>query len=508
VLFLLLSGQVYAQQSKPELAPPTGQISGLPFDLLPPGARALGIGGAFTAVADDSTAALANPAGLTNLSAPEVSVYLRYTDADVDFLDPDAYNTALNARVGEDGSRLGKEYSDSSTNISFASFVIPFERVTFSGFYSNQLDFKADQSLTDVYRDDIVRKGVGTPDYQNLDEYTNFNSVKSKVENYGASLAFRFTDQFSGGITLRNSRLDLRSRDSWRVDWWNDLETIMADAYFGPNNSDGFATMEQVRAFLPVVNDIYDYDILIDQSDNDLVLDVGLYFQGEQWSFGLVYHGESSFNFDSAGTQMSDFSCNSGFDELSAFCQSYLQSQDPEAIDRIWPDFAVAENVNVKIPRYLSFGTAWRPADTWLISLDVNFYDYSSLNSPRTSTIGFDLDINDESIRSDFYDPVIRDLSGPLTEEIDDEVTFHLGAEKAFIFDGGSLRNLSLRAGVFTVKDHDGIVATDKDDTVWTVGIGSIWGKSELGAKMFQVDLGASFADDVTNVVLSGIFRF
>jgi len=40
------------------------------------------------------------------------------------------------------------------------------------------------------------------------------------------------------------------------------------------------------------------------------------------------------------------------------------------------------------------------------------------------------------------------------------------------------------------------------------VGLGSTWGKNELGAKVFQVDLGASFADDTTNVVLSGIFLF
>ena len=36
-----------------------GDFSGLPVDLLPPGARSLGLAGAFTAVADDATAAVA-----------------------------------------------------------------------------------------------------------------------------------------------------------------------------------------------------------------------------------------------------------------------------------------------------------------------------------------------------------------------------------------------------------------------------------------------------------------
>ena len=38
-----------------------------------PGARSLGFGGAFVALDDDATAAFANPAGLVQLSRPEVS---------------------------------------------------------------------------------------------------------------------------------------------------------------------------------------------------------------------------------------------------------------------------------------------------------------------------------------------------------------------------------------------------------------------------------------------------
>ena len=43
------------------------------------GARALGLGGAFTAVADDATAASWNPAGLIQLEVPEASMVLRYS---------------------------------------------------------------------------------------------------------------------------------------------------------------------------------------------------------------------------------------------------------------------------------------------------------------------------------------------------------------------------------------------------------------------------------------------
>ncbi len=43
-----------------------------------PGARSMGLGGAFVALADDATAAFANPAGLVQLLKPEVSMEGRW----------------------------------------------------------------------------------------------------------------------------------------------------------------------------------------------------------------------------------------------------------------------------------------------------------------------------------------------------------------------------------------------------------------------------------------------
>ena len=48
------------------------------------GARALGMGGAFIAIADDATAASWNPGGLINLQRPEFSVVFDYTDRSED----------------------------------------------------------------------------------------------------------------------------------------------------------------------------------------------------------------------------------------------------------------------------------------------------------------------------------------------------------------------------------------------------------------------------------------
>src|SRR3569832_78161 len=48
-------------------------LSGLQFNFGNPGARSLGMGGAFIGLADDASAAEANPAGLTILRKPEDS---------------------------------------------------------------------------------------------------------------------------------------------------------------------------------------------------------------------------------------------------------------------------------------------------------------------------------------------------------------------------------------------------------------------------------------------------
>ena len=55
-----------------------GSQVNLEFSFSNPGARSLGLGGAFAALADDATAAYANPAGLVQLVRPEVSLNKNY----------------------------------------------------------------------------------------------------------------------------------------------------------------------------------------------------------------------------------------------------------------------------------------------------------------------------------------------------------------------------------------------------------------------------------------------
>ncbi len=80
------------------------------------GARALGYGGAFIAVADDATAASWNPGGLAQLERPELSVAVSFLSAHHDF-------EAVHTELLEISSR---DETISRGDLNFASVVYPF----------------------------------------------------------------------------------------------------------------------------------------------------------------------------------------------------------------------------------------------------------------------------------------------------------------------------------------------------------------------------------------------
>jgi long-chain fatty acid transport protein len=448
--------------SDPDCTPSIGAtgFSGLPIDQLPPGARSLGLAGAFVGVADDATAAIANPGGLTILTAKEISINVRNSDSDVDFFDPDAFDsTASNAGTG----RMNKQYSDSNTDVSFASFVMPFDRWVFSAYYSNQLNFASYQN--------------GGPDVvtstEVMDTYLNDNSIDASLDSYGISGAFRVTDSFSIGLTVSRSKLDMKSMDNWQVDNFFDVELDLAGIY--PE-----FTKEE---YADVVLDEFLIESTIDESKSDTTFSLGLlYSLNSSWSFGVVYRQGAEFNVSTNTTGSYNLDCT-GDSGATANCEDFLGDIIP--ISRMF-DYGSTPS-KIQVPDTISFGIGWRPSDVWLVSFDVNRIGYGDTTPIRTITQGLGLDVNS---------------AGQLTEEIKDGTTFHLGVEKVFVLQSNN--TISIRGGAFTIEDHDGIKNIDSDDTAFTVGIGTTFGSNS----QFQLDLGASFADATNNVLLSGIYRF
>ena len=98
-----------------------------PFNLVNPGARALGLGGAFISQADDSTAAQSNPAGLLNLRRPELFAEIRSRRYDSSVA---SSNTTLDNPFFQGNVTTGAiSEPERSFSPSFLSYVIPFKHV-------------------------------------------------------------------------------------------------------------------------------------------------------------------------------------------------------------------------------------------------------------------------------------------------------------------------------------------------------------------------------------------
>src|SRR5215212_11961055 len=109
-------------------------LSGLQFNFGNPGARSLGMGGAFLGLADDASAAEANPAGLTILRKPEVSIELRNYEEQQIFSTSGTFPDVVRTPFTHYSNRV---------NVSFASAVFPVKKFTFGAYYHEPLNNKA-----------------------------------------------------------------------------------------------------------------------------------------------------------------------------------------------------------------------------------------------------------------------------------------------------------------------------------------------------------------------------
>jgi len=150
---------------------------GLDFRFNNPGARANAMGGAFIAVADDATAAYTNPAGLTILTEPEVSIEFKYTKT-------------TNKVYDEVGSQ---EFEDDVFNVSFASFVYPAKKVTFALYRHQLVNIESQFEIRELPN--------------NLSK-VNFDLA---VETLGLAAGFPLSDSFSLGFSVGFARADYQS---------------------------------------------------------------------------------------------------------------------------------------------------------------------------------------------------------------------------------------------------------------------------------------------------------
>jgi len=225
----------------------------LQFNFSNPGARSLALGGAFTGLADDATAAYANPAGLTILRTQEFGLEVRHSSFDTPY--------ASGGRVVNnpfDSSGVGTDsLSQSVTQPSFASWVYPTERATFALYYHRAADFEGRVAADPI--EFVNANGNPTDQYLSASGRIGF-----QIENFGAAAGFKVSDRFSLGLSLAYSDFNISSRSQRSFD--------LGAPPFSEQRQSG--------------------------SDHDLVYTLGAMWQlNSQWNLGLAYRSGGSFSY-------------------------------------------------------------------------------------------------------------------------------------------------------------------------------------------------------------------
>lgn len=312
-----------------------------PLNFANPGARSMGMGGAFIGLADDATAAYANPAGLTQLVKPEVSVEARRTDYSIPYVNGGTATTSP-----FNGSGLDVTNQDSSkSNLSFISLVYPHGRWSFAFYRDEALRFDTNYqtSLTGVPVD-----GGNTGTVFPVDTSANLKTI-----NYGFSAAFKASDNVSLGVGV--SYYDFHI---------NTLTNRLAPVT--PNN-----TITNPGA---IVNSQAEFG-----SDNDYGLNLGARFVlSEKWSAGLVYRRGPEFKYSASNSPV-----NSVLQFNADGTATFIPPTDQSAFIRL-------SNVSFKMPDQYGAGISWRPNDAWVVNFDADFIDYSQLTRGIQSLYGND----------------------------------------------------------------------------------------------------------------------
>jgi long-subunit fatty acid transport protein len=197
-------------------------LSGLQFNFGNPGARSLGMGGAFLGLADDASAAEANPAGLTILRKPEVSIEAR------NYLEQQLFTTT---GTYPNLTRTPFTHHSDRVVLSFASVVYPIRNFTFGAYFHEPLNNEGG-GVVAPRRDDFtgdLDPATRVPNFYLPTEVVNQNEVRyvgspiSRVEceqrrlqmnNPFACLEFR-VDPFVSALSVRQRTFGLSG--AWQI---------------------------------------------------------------------------------------------------------------------------------------------------------------------------------------------------------------------------------------------------------------------------------------------------
>lgn len=188
-------------------------LSGLQFNFGTPGARSLGMGGAFIGSADDASAAEANPAGLTVLRKSELSLEMRQVNIAQRFVTGGTYPFVTS-----------QDFPARETAPAFASVVFPLKPVVLAAYYHRALSYQNDVDLTGRYDTPTFHLGPNGPlpaeqcgaGCTTHKIYPFSTSADLQMETFGLAIARQWR-KFSLGGAVRYHRFH-ENADTFRRD--------------------------------------------------------------------------------------------------------------------------------------------------------------------------------------------------------------------------------------------------------------------------------------------------
>ena len=188
-------------------------LSKVTFNLTNPGGKSLAMGGAFTAIADDATAAIANPAGLGLLSSVEFGISAKRSDDVVGLVT--ARSTAIGSLTTPypEVRAVNSAISARASGVEFAGVVIPLSRRLVAAVsFAENLRFEGDPGPEGYsYIELRDNRSGGTTRLDYLYEFREFGAVSLRNRLLGLSVAFRASERLrlGAGVTLNRMELDL-----------------------------------------------------------------------------------------------------------------------------------------------------------------------------------------------------------------------------------------------------------------------------------------------------------
>ena len=439
------------------------------FDFSLPGARSRAMAGAFVAIADDATSVYSNPAGLTGLFRPEVSLEVRHWRLTSQAVDSGhAYGSPTNIGVDTVSGVRNREWESNLNGVSFVSWAYPRrrwavglfshelarcnkrERQTNGAFFNCQGGFRGENPrppFCEQSREDGVDR-----------LFPSSQSFDLGIRGTGAALAVDPTEKLSVGMAVQVFHFELDGRNTVYA-------ARGADKYGPPNR-----TPQNV-------------ELSARQTGDDLAVGINvgvLWHATEKWWAGATFRQGPQFHYLAQTTT------------------------GPATLGQPGVTFVNRPDAPFKVPDTWAFGIGYRPTNYWRVGLEFDRVRYKQLFGQVVNTA-----------------TGANDPEGILALEritIDDSLQIRLGA--GYSKPVWSTRLLSVRGGFWHDPLHLPYYRVDDPATgypapMWALLFPKREGDSHVAGgigfstyRHFQFDVAFDHSKSVGTIAASVIYRF